>query len=240
MESVRQDRSPLKGAVRAVAFILVLACALAGMAFGIQHFSDPEFALLLRTEEGYIERATVLVYGVALVICLFLVIRDRWRFGLLPSIVILAAISRELDLQIRKTATGTVKMTSIRYWRSPEFPFFEKLVGGFLVIGFFVALYFFLRRYLPRFLADLRGGCAYAFTILGALAFTLGSDRVDRLLEGRAIDNPRLLFLCLLEESLELGIALLCCIALIQFGSLTRKNPLPPVHEGESKGDIMG
>lgn len=212
------DSESLSGLNRkAVALVLGIAIALFALAYGIARFSSDEATHLSRTEEGLIERGTLWLYGLAIVLALIVCVVKRWRFGIYIAIVIGLAMMRELDLDIRQGADGVAqKLNSTRYWRSAQFPILEKLLIGTALLAAAYAGVKLLRRGVPVLYRNLKSGVSYPVTVIGIGVFVALSQIMDNRVETGNLDDPIVMYFSLAEECIEMGIPILICIALVQ------------------------
>jgi hypothetical protein len=202
---------------KAIALVVGVGFALFALAYGIEKFLSDDTTYLLRTEDGLIEKGTLWVYGVAVVLALFICVVKRWRFGIYIAIVIGLTMMRELDLDIRQGADGVAqKLNSTRYWRSPEFPVLEKILIGAALLAAAYAGVKLLRSGLPGLWRDLKVGVSYPVTVIGIGAFVALSQIMDNRVETGNLDDPIVMYFSLAEECIELGIPILICIALVQ------------------------
>ena len=208
----------------AVAFVVGLAVALIALAY-IVFIQPGETGFLNRTEEGFFEQSTVAFYIVALLICLALVVIKKWQHGLYYSVVLLAMCLRELDFHTRFSKN----ITSIRFWKAGEIALWHKLIVAVIVIGILFALFIVARRGFRPWLRHLKLGYAYAISLAGAMGYVFMSFALDNQLNMDALDQPVVLFFNLVEESIETGIPILLCVALIQWmiGCANDKNLAP-------------
>lgn len=194
-----------------------IGVALFGVAYLIFRLAGAEVTHWARTEEGPAERATLVAYGLAIVLALLLAARKGWRLGWCVALVLFVALSRELDVDIRTGADGTVqKLSSIRYWRSANFPLLEKLVIGATLAALAVSGVVLLRRGLPTLMRDLRAGEAYTISVIGISVFFAISMLLDNRLDMGNLQSPVVMYFSLVEEFVELGIPLLACLALVR------------------------
>ena len=207
----------------AVASVVGLAAAL--IALGYIVFKQPgEIGFESRTEEGFLEQLTHILYGVALVICLAIMAIKRWPRGIYPAIILAVMLMRELDFHIRFSPENT---SSIRFWKSGEIALWHKLLAAAVLIALIVSLVKLLRRNFRPWLRHLKLGYPYAISIAGAITFVLVSYLLDDNLDMDALDNPVVLFLNIAEESIEVGIPILLGAALIQWAISSRREPAP-------------
>ena len=210
----------------AIALVVMLALALVTLAYIISRMPY-EVAYKSRTEEGFLERSTVVLYGVAFIICLIVVFVNRWRTGFYVATLLLAFSLREMDFHIRPTTTDRVeKITSTRYWRSGDVGLLEKLIILIILIAIATTIVKYLRGSSPRWLADLKRGRPYAISVAGFGLFMLTGFMIDNQLSMDALDNPVVLFLSLVEECIEVGIPIMACIALVQWAKTDCPKPV--------------
>ena len=196
----------------AAAFVAGLAVALIALAYFV--FIQPgQVGIENRTEEGLFEQSTILFYILALLISLALVVKRRWPHGLYLSVILLAMDLRELDFHTRFSKN----ITSIRFWKAGEFALWHKLLVAMILTGVLFAVFSVARRGFRPWLRHLKLGYAYAISIAGAFGFVFLSFAIDNRLNMDALDQPIVLFFNLVEESIEIGIPILLCTALIQW-----------------------
>ncbi len=184
-----------------------------------------EDAYHARTEEGIIEELTLVFYGLALLLCIAIAIVKRWKKGFYGAIVFLAFALRELDFHNRFTPEN---IDSTRYWRSVDVPLLQKLFVAILIAGLVYALVMFLKGGFRTIREDLRNRRAYAVTVVGIVVFMAASMVIDKQLDTDIIDKATeitgwvrwILFLSLAEETIEMGIPILACLALVQWAGM--------------------
>jgi hypothetical protein len=197
----------------AVASVLGLATVLILLAY-IASQQPGDLGYKLRTEEGLFEQLTLILYALALVVCLVVAALKQWKRGIYPFIILLGMSMRELDFHIRFSPEN---MNSIRFWRSGEITLLHKLIAGAVEALIIVAVVIFVRGNFRNWLLHLKLGYPYAISIAGAISFVVVSYAIDNQLDMDALDKPMVLFLSLTEEAIELGIPILICSALIQW-----------------------
>lgn len=172
---------------------------------------------VLYSEDNLIESATVLGYGLALLI-LLATTRVAWRFRLLGAVVLLLCAARELDAHKAFTAESFLK---ISYYLRNDDPLWQRVLAGLALLAIALVLIRLLAD-LPRLLEALGDGRPAAFSLLAAilvlpLAKLLDSGpRMVHKFHGYDLPaEPRLWFL-MAEETLEFAAPLLFILALAQ------------------------
>lgn len=194
--------------------VLGLLLGLVGLAWWL--FRLPyEQAYIARTEEGIVERMSAGFWILAVLIAVGLAVLRRWKRGWFGAGFFTLLCLRELDFHSRFTPEN---ITSTRYWRSGEVVVLEKVLVFLILVGWAWAVFRFLRGGLPWLRGELIRGRAHAVTIVGLFGFACIPYLLDNILDMSDLENPRTLFLSLLEESVELGIPVLLCLALLQWG----------------------
>lgn len=193
-------------------FVVLLAGALIA-------FSLPEdLALKSRTEEGLFERLTIVFYGLAIAISVLVIVIRRWYDGWIVSFMLFLLTIRELDFHKRPTQSGDFEsVTSRRYWLAEDVALLEKILIAVVIILAAYALFRGLQNFIRPWWEALRRGRPYAIFVLGMPTLAVLSVLLDKVIDVEDLNTPYVLFLSLLEESLELGIPIAACLALVHW-----------------------
>ncbi len=175
---------------------------------------------MARTEEGIIERMSVGFWIAAVCITAGLAVLQRWRRGWFGAWFFSVLCLRELDFHSRFTPEN---ITSTRYWRSGEVIVFEKLLVFLLLAAWAWAGYRFVWGGLRWRRGEWTRGRAHAVTIVGLFGFAFIPYLLDNTLDMDDLENPRTLFFSLVEESIEMGVPILICLALLQWAGVNRR-----------------
>lgn len=181
---------------------------------------DRESAHVLYSEDRLVENATVLAYGVAVVVLLAWS-RASWSFRLHSALVVAILALRELDWHKAFTAESFMKIT---YYVRADDPLLVRLAAGLVLLAVVGILLGYLYR-LSRSVAALRAGQPYAYSTLAAavaLPVSKAMDSGARMIHKHVgYDTPDSVrhWLHLYEETLELAIPLVMMLAVAQYNA---------------------
>lgn len=99
----------------------------------------------------------------------------------------------------------------------------EKLGVFLLLAASAFAAFTFMRGGLRWLRSELSRGQAHAVTVVGLFGYAVIPYLLDNILDMKDLENPRTLFFSLVEESVEMGIPILLCLALLQWTLGTRR-----------------
>ena len=206
-----------------------LTLVLFGLAFVITAFVGGDDAYLARTEDGWIEKASVVLYFILAAGFVVAAVAVPWQRGFYAAFLMLVFAMREMDFDEFTSGEKTQKLTSTRYWRSEDFSIFHKLIVLLVLVATAVALWKLCRGGWSWLRTSLAAGKPYAVSVLGVVFYILLSSVLDNRVDWDALDNPVVLFFSLAEECVELGIPILLGVALVQW--LIYRDPAedPPV-----------
>ncbi len=209
--------SDLRFPTAGVLIVCALTLVLLGLAFLITRFWEGTDALVARTEAGWIEKSTIVFYVIVAGLCCVAAVRMPWQRGFYVVVLLALFVLREMDFDEFAAADGKQKITSTRYWRSGDFPIFQKLLVLLVLIAGAVALWRFCRGGVGWMRRALAEGHSYAASILGIGCYFMISLILDNRVDWNQLDKPIVLFFSLTEELIEMGIPILIGIAIIQW-----------------------
>lgn len=191
---------------------------------------SPETITLQTQDGGWIDKATYIGYGLAIV-TLLAFYKDfagkRLLFWALLFLLV-AAVFREAGIQHMLTDTDTTAF-KIRFFTNPNNPLYEKIRAlAILLVVAVVSLYVIVRTALPL-LKGLFKGRALSWTIAGLCATTIVSKCADRAhgnyfkWTGTHVSEQVMPYLTLAEEGLEMFIPLWAVLACWQHHYLIQK-----------------
>lgn len=205
--------------------VLAIVCCFASATFIL----DDETVLAIVQEGGPVETASAVFHLTGAVLAAFLSFRFVWRRGLLLSMCLLLMGLRELDFHVKFTTMGIYKQN---FFTSPEVPLVEKtIVTVFHLLT--VILVIFVIHFFRRSLVDgIRNHRSYTVTTLAALLLLPFSKLLDSgitfLTHDMSLELPVRIRLswAVLEETIEMGLALLFVVALVQWWMALRGEAL--------------
>lgn len=172
---------------------------------------DNFLAKFLVRENGSVQTFTVIAYFMAFSTAVILQLQKRISFGIGAAVIFLAMGLRELDFHDRFTTMGIMKS---RFYISDTVPLQEKLI----VILIVLILIWFIGRFLTKqfhpFRAALKKRDKAALLVLNGIIFTIIS---------KIFDSIPLLFIKIVEESMELAIPCFFLAALLLSVKLKEK-----------------
>ena len=179
----------------------------------------PERLIESFKEEGFVETSTAVLFFVLALAVWFTATHERARVRWALSVTFAAGGARELDLHRAFTDGSSVLKVSF-YLR--DAPLQQKLTAFIVLLIIAVAAGLLIARYSRSFLRGLRRGDAPAITVLCFFVTMIVSKVFDRSINVLAEDYDVHVTLSVkalvsvLEESLELCLALLAAIGLAQ------------------------
>ncbi len=194
----------------AVALVITAIGVLSGFPFSEERLNA------LTKEDGWIEVATVVVYGVAL-LSLLSCCRFEPAFFAQSAFVVGLLAARELDLH---KAFTTDSVLTTRFFFRDHVPVPEKVIAGLVVVALLIVVLHYLRNW-RRLRDGLKArtpaalSAALAILLLPAAKFL---DAFGRLLRGFGIEITfNIDAVGIVEESLELAIPAVIALAAAQY-----------------------
>ena len=185
---------------------------------------DSAAAERLSREGNLIENLTVILYFSGIVYLLLIASGD-WKFRYHSAFVVSLFVLRELDMHSRLTS---IRINNFNYYIEPTTPLVERVaVGAVLLICVYVLIRYVM-NYGRHLVFGLRSRYGYSLTTAAALLVMLIAKLLDsapRILHenfaiilSSEVKTP----MRVIEEMLELGIALLILLACLQYWTFTR------------------
>ncbi len=212
------------------AFLLpIMIVAITTLTIGLS--LEPAAAKLIYQEGRLVENATVVIYGLAIVVALAV---NRPNLGLRCHTALVLAIMAGRELDLHKSFT-TESMFKISYYMKPHDPVMIRVLAGCLVL-ILLGVFLSYARHLKGVWRNLWEGRAHAITVAVVLVtvpvskiFDSSPRMVHKFL---GIDFPDELrfWLLLSEESLELLIPVLILLAVVQY-NLSTATVRPAIHK---------
>ena len=169
-------------------------------------------AFLARTEFGPVESLTSYLWLLPAGAALGLAVTRRNLMCGLVAWTCLLLLCRELDLHKLYTLES---LSSTRYWRSGLVSLWQKLLLGTLLLASAWIVFTLARKGFRPLVRALQSGGLWSSAFLAAIALGGLASLIDNLLDMDALDDPRILFFSLLEESLEMVVPVFLALAVI-------------------------
>lgn len=195
------------------AALIVGLCALSLLIAAL----DPDLAERVLREDGWVESATVAVYGATVLGCLYMMWSGHWPRAWSGALLAAAALGRELDAH--KTFT-LHSLSSVRYWRSDLVPGTEK---AFIATIMAVSAIAVAAAAVPPLWRHLRALEPHAVT-LAAIPLLLAVAQIQDRLHFDHVPGMLPQFFWAIEETFEMGIALSTLVALVQWELHVRRS----------------
>ena len=202
---------------------IVLLAAVA--AFLTNLCTDDQGRRIVMGEWGPVENFGVLLYVVAIAVLINYSRYDR-PFFVHSAVILTLMAARELDVQTVFTSKNFLNKT---FYRHGVDGFASEQVGAMIALALMGLIGLAYLRYVPRLIANLKKGKAFAFSIavaIVAIPTSLLLDGAYRVLHEElglplpfAVKN----FMSSFEEYLETAIPIMIVIALLQYGAERRK-----------------
>ena len=179
-------------------------------------FLDDDGFRRIMSEWGPVELSGIVFY-VVLIVILVGSSRDDRPFFIHTALVLTIMTARELDFQIAFTSKNFLNKTFYRHGIGHE------QIGGIIAVGIIALIVLAYLRYLPAWMALLRSGKPYAFSIAAALVsipLSILIDGAPRVLHkemGFPMSTGTKHFFLSFEEVLEMCIPLMMLWALLQY-----------------------
>lgn len=151
-----------------------------------------------------------------------------WRDGWMGSFILAAMAAREMDLH---KAFTEISVTKIRFFTSPHEPLIAKLIAAAVLSALLLIVIVFIRRTARSYLVKLRAGRdPWAWSVAAAIIAVPASKAMDSGLRIAKHIEPSLARFSFvseaIEECLELGLAVLFFLAVLQAMSpFVRRTP---------------
>ncbi len=185
---------------------------------GIFTIMPPEVSLRLIKENGVVEILSAWGYFFAALLLFLLAIQKKVRGGYFTAILVLLLGLRELDFHDRFTTMGVFKT---KFYLSSLVPIGEKIIVTLLMLVLISFILWYLKKYGPSFVKNLKKGTAHAlFTMCGIACMFLSKflDGYSEVLEKIFImvnEDPAFQAR-ILEETLELAIPVFFILAILK------------------------
>lgn len=211
------------------AFLLpIMIVAIITLTIGLS--LEPAAAKLIYTEGRLVENATVVFYGLAIIVALAV---KRPYLGLRCHTAIVLAIMAGRELDMHKSFT-TESMFKISYYMKPHDPVMIRVLAGCLVLILLGVLLSYA-RHLKGVLRNLWESRPHAITLAVVLVIVPvskifdSSPRMARKFLGIDFPDELRFWLFLSEESLEFLIPVLILLAVVQY-NLNSPTAQPAIH----------
>jgi len=179
-------------------------------------------------EDAFFEYGSIAGYWIAVLVCLILAVRGHAaRFHADTALLLFLFGARELDWHKKFTTASVLKSN---YYLKMHVSTGERLVAGVIMLLVLVFIVYYLARYVPPFIRNLRQRQPAAITVCCSLVALVVSKFMDRLINvlqddyGFAVAEWLIRLQLSIEEPLEMMIPVLILLALYQTHQLRREN----------------
>lgn len=187
-------------------------------------YLDSAAAERLSREGNLVENLTVILYFSGIVYLLFIASGD-WKFRYHSAFVVLLFVLRELDMHSRLTS---LRINNLSYYMDPTTSLVERVAVGVVLLVCVYVLIRYVMNYGRNLASGLRSRYGYSLTTAAALLVMLVAKLLDsapRVLHenfGVILSGEVKTPMRVIEEILELGIALLILLACLQYWTFSR------------------
>jgi hypothetical protein len=171
-------------------------------------------------EDAFFEYGSIVGYWAAALLCLLQAYRGvSARFHASTALLLFLLGARELDWHKKFTTASILKLN---YYFKMQVPAFERLIATAVVIFILIFTAYYIVRYVPPFLRNLRRREPSAITVCCALVALVFSKIMDRLVNilqddyGLAVAEWLVKLQLSIEEPVEMLIPILIMVAMYQ------------------------
>ena len=181
---------------------------------------DPKITKSLVGEGDLVEMATVWLYALGIIICLWLMVSKRWPAGWTGAAILGLIMIRELDAHKHFTAHN---ITSIRYWRAEDIALSEKVMVAMISLAIGLVVVAAVRKTWNPYCERLKRKEPHAIMVASMVALLVLSQIPDRTIDTGHLRGQMDIFLFAAEEMLEMAVALCSVIALTQWSCYLKR-----------------